>query len=136
MSGVGAGVTSPRCSFFTAISSLTKVLYPNQAAPPKMISASSNAKSHFMDTIYQWCRQRISAPTIVRASARFRRDSTLLLAWEETVPEAANGRLFHVAPGEVAILTVKFLRQHFKGTKNPPQCRSHEFTGHLRILDV
>src|SRR5215471_9766624 len=48
MSGTGAGVTSPRCSFFTAMSSFTKVLYPNHAAPPNMSNASNNTKSHFI----------------------------------------------------------------------------------------
>src|SRR5437899_5104019 len=59
-----------------------------------------------------------------------------LEARKETMPEAAQGTLFFVAPGEVAIQTIKFLRNNFQRAKNANERGGNEFAGHLRILDI
>ena len=52
------------------------------------------------------------------------------------MPEASNGALFPVAPGEMAILAVKLLGNDFERAKHPNQRRSHEFSSHLWIFDI
>src|SRR5207244_105747 len=59
-----------------------------------------------------------------------------LEARKETMPEAAQGTLFFVAPREVAIQTIKFLRNNFQRAKNANERGGDEFAGHLRILDI
>ena len=51
------------------------------------------------------------------------------------MPEPPDRGLFPVAPGEMAILTVKLLRNNFERAKYDHQRRRHEFASHLRILD-
>src|SRR5439155_16980016 len=55
---------------------------------------------------------------------------------KEPMPQARQRSLFLVAPREVAILTVKFLRNNFQRAKNRDQRRRDKFSGHLRILDI
>ena len=52
------------------------------------------------------------------------------------MPKPSDGRLLLVAPGEVAILAVKLLGNNFQGTKHNDERWSHEFSGHLRVLDI
>ena len=52
------------------------------------------------------------------------------------MPEPSDRRLFLVAPGEVAILAVKFLGNNFQSTKHHHERWGHEFSGHLRVLDI
>src|SRR5213082_3427187 len=59
-----------------------------------------------------------------------------LEARKETMPEAAQGTLFFVAPREVAIQTIKFLRNNFQRATNANERGGNEFAGHLRILDI
>jgi hypothetical protein len=55
---------------------------------------------------------------------------------KEAMPEPSNGGLFPVAPGKMAILAVKLFGNNFEGAKDPNKRRSHEFSSHLRILDI
>ena len=57
-------------------------------------------------------------------------------AGEKPVPKPSDGRLLLVAPGELAILTVKLLGNNFQGTKHNDDRWSHELSGHLRVLDI
>src|SRR5437016_5995713 len=130
----GSGVTSPRCSLRTWISSLKTKLYPNQAAPPKMIIARNRTKSHFMDQIAR-------AGNFVAGAANFQprcaeKSGRFLASREEAVPEPADGALFLIAPSVMAILAIKLLGNDFQRAEKPDQGRSHEFARHLRILDV
>src|SRR5206468_12485033 len=59
-----------------------------------------------------------------------------LEARKETMPEAAQCTLFFVAPREVAIQTIKFLRNNFQRAKNANERGGNEFAGHLWILDI
>ncbi len=52
------------------------------------------------------------------------------------MPEAPQRTLFFVAPGKVAIQTIKFLRNNFQRAKNADERGGNEFAGHLRILDI
>ena len=52
------------------------------------------------------------------------------------MPEPANRGLFPVAPGKMAILTVKLLGNNFERAKHTNQRRSHEFSSHLWIFDI
>ena len=70
-------------------------------------------------------RPRIFARTLARFPAG-----------EKPVPKPSDGRLLVVAPGELAILAVKFLGNDFQGTKNNHERWSREFSRHLRVLDV
>src|SRR5207302_10076156 len=70
-------------------------------------------------------RPRIFAGTLARFPAG-----------EKPVPKSSDGRLFLIGPGEVIILTVKFLGNNFHGTKHSHKSWSQEFSGHLRLLDV
>src|SRR5213594_3642857 len=130
----GSGVTSPRCSLRTWISSLKTKLYPNQAAPPKMIIARNRTKSHFMDQIAR-------AVILSRGAANFQlrcaeKLGRFLASREEAVPEPADGALFLIAPSVMAVLAIKFFGNDFHRAKKGDQRRSHELTRHLRILDL
>jgi hypothetical protein len=71
-----------------------------------------------------------SKPAILRTLfARFE-------SWEEPVPEAAYRRFLLVAPGEMAILAIELLGNNLERAQHTDQRRSHEFPGHLWILDV
>src|SRR5260370_40436289 len=52
------------------------------------------------------------------------------------MPEPSERALLLIAPGKVAILTIKFLRNNFHRTKNANKRWGDEFTGHLRIFDA
>src|SRR5215469_1612898 len=56
--------------------------------------------------------------------------------WKEAMPEPSDRGLFLVAPGKMAILAVKLLGNNFERAKHTYQCRSHEFSSHLRIFDI
>src|SRR5438552_17835185 len=103
----GSGVTSPRCSLRTWISSLKTKLYPNQAAPPKMIIARNRTKSHFMDQIAR-------AGNFVAGAANFQprwaqTSGRFLASRDEAVAEPAGGALFLTATRVMAILALQVL---------------------------
>src|ERR1700736_6399787 len=133
-SSLGSGATSPRCSLRTWMSSLKTKLYPNQAAPPKMMIARNRTKSHFMVQIARaviLSRTRpISSWDASKNLGRF------LASREEPVPEPADGALFLVAPSVMTILAIKFLGNDFHCAKEPDQGRGQELPRHLRVLDV
>ena len=52
------------------------------------------------------------------------------------MPKPSDGRLLLVAPGEMAILTIKLLWNNLQGTKHDDERWGHEFSGHLRVLDI
>ena len=52
------------------------------------------------------------------------------------MPKASNRALFPVAPGKMAILTIKLLGYDFERAKHANQRGSHEFSSHLWIFDI
>src|SRR2546422_1669895 len=54
---------------------------------------------------------------------------------KETVPETIARLIFYVAPGKVAVLTVKFFRKDFERKKDAGQRRREKFPRQLRIFD-
>src|SRR5215471_19847269 len=52
------------------------------------------------------------------------------------MPQASDRGLFPIAPGKMAILTVKLLGNYFQRAKQANQRRSHEFSSHLWIFNV
>ncbi len=52
------------------------------------------------------------------------------------MPQPSDRRLFLVAPGKVAVLAVKLLGNNFQSAKHADERGSHEFSGHLWILDI
>jgi len=128
-----------------------------------MTSASSSTKSHFMaenktsnaqrpTSNAQFRINRLSCnvqrselsvgrflhPSLVRRShpRTFATALARFPAGEKPMPEPSDGWLLLVAPGEVAILAVKLLGNDFQSTKHHHQGWSHEFSGHLRVLDI
>jgi hypothetical protein len=55
---------------------------------------------------------------------------------EEAMPEPADGAFLLIAPGEVAVLAVKFFRDNFDRTQHGDQRWGEKFSRHLRILDA
>src|SRR5205085_3902964 len=126
-------------------------LYPNHAAPPKMIAASSRTKSHFMKN---WIclvrppaachvprassarnRNNANSAGLFRFSARPPGAAGRLASWKETAPEPTQGSLLFVCPGEMTILAIKLLRENPQSKQNTRHRRSNGLPRQLRILN-
>src|SRR5438093_9383411 len=99
------------------MSSLKTQLYPNQAAPPKMMIARNRTNSHFMGS-------NSAGDNFVAVAANFqprrpKKSGRFLASGEEPVPKPADGAFFFIAPGVMTILAIKFLGNDLHRAEQP-----------------
>ena len=90
-----------------------------------------------------WSTNRTANDFQPRAPMRQANDRTSALALigrfaagKETMPEARERALLALAPGEMAILAVKFLGKNFERKKDARHGRRNSFARQLWVLDL
>src|SRR4029450_2999715 len=101
--------------------------------------ADANGKLSWFEAIERQSQKESRARNQSRRSSRgvvLRTLFARLESGKKTMPEAPQRTLFFVAPGKMAVQTIKFLRNNFQRAKNANERGGNEFAGHLRILDI